>query len=86
MDVLQGRDASLLADEIAEIVGGETELVGTILDGENPFRLSALMVVVIVYDVLEFCQYVSILNLWRRKLAMIENVAIVEYRLEMVKD
>jgi len=44
------------------------------------------MVEVIVYDLLELSQYVSILNSWRRKLAMIENVAIVEYHLEMVKD
>ena len=86
MDVLQGGDASLFADEVAEIVGGEAELICAVFDGENTFRLSSLMVEVIIYDLLELSQYVSILNLWRRKLAMIENVAIVEYHLEMVKD
>ena len=60
MDMLQGRYARFLANEIAEVIGGETELVGTIAHSENTLGLADFLVVVIVHHLFKSHQNVCI--------------------------
>ena len=80
LDVLDGGQSGFFFYQVAEIVGGKTELVGTLLYRRDTCRCRLTRVIIVVKQSLD----VHILA--RNELAVVEAYALVEQQLHVVDD
>ena len=86
LDVLDGGQSGFFFYQVAEIVGGKTELVGTLLYRRDTCRCRLTRVIIVVKQSLETCQKIAVPILARNELAVVEAYALVEQQLHVVDD
>ena len=86
LDMLQGGLSCFLFQQVTQIVGRETELVGTVLHGGQSFRGGFAGMEILVQQGLEAGKDVAVQILTGDKLAVVEAFAIVEQQLDVVGD
>ena len=85
-DVVARRVAGGFLDDIAEVVGGHAELVGTILHGGQAEGQLELVLEIVAEQAVEVDKDVGVLNLSGDELAVVETLAEVERQFDVAHE